>query len=304
MIPFLRSGDEGVVAKKTYNGLSNGVSNGHIHSLSDDSSNVLSIGHCSGYSNGASNDLSTHGGDPRTALVEQHTPRKLAQLMNIDLPEVGLAQDGFLKQVENILKYSVSTWNRGSMSKLYGSTDAPGVAVELILAILNTQVHTYEVPPALTIIKKHTTRALAALFGFTGVHAGGITVQGGSASNTTSIVIARNTLYPDTKKQGNAAKGLKLVLFTSAHSHYSIKKAALIPGFGILSVWSVTVDPKTGRIDPSALPPLIFKAKDEGFTPFYLNATAGIMVLGSFNPFLSLAKICKEHNIWLHISAS
>ena len=64
------------------------------------------------------------------------------------------------------------------------------------------------------------------------------------------------------------------------------------------------MDPKTGRMNPSALPPLISKAKDEGYTPFYLNATAGTTVLGSFDPFPSLAEICKEHKIWLHIDAS
>ena len=328
LIPFLRSADEGKASKKTRRGLSNGfsngssdglsngssnglsngsstgLSNGSSNGLSNGSSNGLSNGYCNDHSNGASNGFSTHGGDRRTALVEQHNPQKLAQLMNVSLPEVGLAQAGFLKQVEDILQYSVNTWDSGFMSKLYGSTDAPGVAAELILATLNTQVHTYEVSPALTIIEKHTTRALAALFGLTWAHAGGITVQGGSASNATSIVIARNTLYPDTKTQGNAASGRKLLLFTSAHGHYSIEKAALMLGFGSSSVWSVPVDPKTGRMDPSALPPLLSKAKDEGYTPFYLNATAGTTVLGAFDPFPSLAEICKEHNIWLHIDAS
>ena len=190
------------------------------------------------------------------------------------------------------------------MSKLYGSTDAPGVAAELILATLNTQVHTFQVSPALTMVEIHTTRALAALFGFTGFHAGGISVQGGSASNTTSIVIARNTLYPDTKSQGNAVYGFRLLLFTSAHGHYSIEKAALMLGFGSSSVWSVPVDPETGRMDPLALISLIGKAKDEGYMPFYLNATAGTTVFGAYDPLPELAAICKENHMWMHVDAS
>ena len=54
--------------------------------------------------------------------------------------------------------------------------------------------------------------------------------KAGSASNATSIVIARNTLHPNTKVNGNAADGLELVLFTSAHGHYSIEKAAMSCG--------------------------------------------------------------------------
>lgn len=241
----------------------------------------------------------------RTALVDRHGPPELIKLMDTKLPDTGLAQPGFLNEVEKILRYSVNTWDRGFMSKLYASTDAPGVAAELVLATLNTQVHTFEVSPALTVIEKYTTRTLASLFGLTGPHAGGINVQGGAASNTTSIVIARNTLYPEAKIHGNAAANHpKLLLFTSACGHYSIEKAAQMLGFGSSSVWSVPVDPKTGRMEPSALPPLIDKARGEGYTPFYLNATAGTTVLGSYDPFVPLAEICKKHNMWMHIDAS
>ncbi|KAM0798697.1 putative glutamate decarboxylase [Usnea florida] len=268
LIPFIRSADEDASTKKTGHG------------------------------------LSIEGGGPRTALVEHHKPQKLSQLMHLDLPQTGLAQEGFLKQVEQIMQYSVNTWDRGFMSKLYASTDAPGIAAELILATLNTNVHTYEVSPALTLIEKHTTRALANLFGLNGPHAGGISVQGGSSSNTTSIVIARNTLYPVTKTHGNTANNLRLVLFTSAHGHYSIEKAAQTLGLGSSAVISVPVDPQTGSMDPAALTALINKAKQQGQTPFYLNATAGTTVLGSYDPIPRLATICSTHNLWLHIDAS
>ncbi|KAL6721052.1 Glutamate decarboxylase 2 [Lecanora helva] len=248
--------------------------------------------------------LSTGGGGPRTVLVEHHKPQKLAQLMDLSLPENGLAKEGFLKQVEQILQYSVNTWDRGFLGKLYASTDAPGLAAELLLATLNTNVHVYEVSPALTLIEKETTKALAHLFGLKGPHAGGISVQGGSMSNTTSIVIARNTLFPQTKTHGNTPNNLRLVLFTSAHGHYSIEKAAQMLGLGSLSVRSVPVDPETGSIDPSAFSSQVKRAKEEGYTPFYLNATAGTTVLGSYDPITPLSAICKEHNIWLHIDAS
>ena len=268
IIPFIRSADEDAAAKRTGHG------------------------------------LSTEGGGPRTALVEHHKPQKLARLMDLDLPETGLAEAGFLKQAEQILQYSVNTWDHGFMNKLYASTDAPGLAAELIIATLNTNVHVYEASPALTLIEKHTARALANLFGLNGAHAGGVSVQGGTISNTTSIVVARNTLYPDTKVHGNATQNRKLILFTSAHGHYSIEKAAQMLGFGSSSVMSVAVDAKTGSMDPDALSSLIEQTKEEGCTPFYLNATAGTTVLGSYDPILALAKICKEHNMWLHIDAS
>ena len=223
--------------------------------------------------------------------------------MHFQLPDTGEGQEGLLKSVKDVLQYSVNTWDQGFLDKLYASTDAVGVVSELILAVLNTNVHVYQVSPALTIIEKTTSKALANLFGLSGPHAGGISVQGGSASNTTSIVVARNTLYPDTKEHGNFASGRKLVLFTSAHGHYSIEKAAQMLGFGSASVRSVTVDSE-GRMLPSALSSEIEKAKTDGYTPFYVNATAGTTVLGSYDPFADLASICKTHSLWLHIDAS
>ncbi|KAI4196501.1 MAG: hypothetical protein LQ346_003206 [Caloplaca aetnensis] len=311
VLSFIRSAEDGRAAKLNGNTPSSDRLKGQDGSLSDQSlpegingsTNVYEGLH-NVHANGVANDDSRAACIRRTALVENHGPQKLTQIMDLELPETGAAQDGFLEEVKKVLRCSVNTWDPGFMSKLYASTDAPGLAAELVLASLNTQVHTFQVSPALTIVEKHTTRALANLFGFTGPHAGGITVQGGAASNTTSVVIARNTLYPDTKTHGNSANGLKLLLFTSAHGHYSIEKAALMLGFGSSSVWSVPVDPKTGRMDPSALRSLIAKAQNKGYTPFYLNATAGTTVLGSYDPFPALADICEEHNIWLHIDGS
>jgi glutamate decarboxylase len=142
---------------------------------------------------------------------------------------------------------------------------------------------------------------LAALFGFRGPYAGGISQQGGSASNTTSIVIARNTLFPQTKLEGNGSR--KFVLFTSAHGHYSLEKAAIMCGFGSRSVLSVPVD-EYGQMKPRALEEAIVEAKNEGFTPFYVNATAGTTVLGSYDPFDAVADVCQRHKLWMHVDGS
>ncbi|KAL8708037.1 MAG: hypothetical protein Q9220_007033 [cf. Caloplaca sp. 1 TL-2023] len=268
LIPFIHAADEDATAKETGHG------------------------------------LSKSGGGPRTALVEYHKPQKLSQLLSPNFPDAGVGPSGFLPLVQQILQYSVNTWDQGFLSKLYASTDAPGVAAELILAVLNTNVHVFNVSPALTVIEKATSKALASHFGLTGPHAGGISVQGGSASNTTSIVIARNTLYPDTKVHGTAANGRSLILFTSAHGHYSIEKAAQMLGFGSSAVIAVPVEAATGRMDSAALEQCVQRAKEDGKTPFYVNATAGTTVLGSYDPIRKISQICREHNLWLHIDAS
>ncbi|RJE21707.1 glutamate decarboxylase [Aspergillus sclerotialis] len=236
-----------------------------------------------------------------TSLVEYKPPGELQETLQLTLPEKGSKQTGLIEVLQKILRYSVNTWHQGFLDKLYASTNAPGVAAELILATLNTNVHVYQVSPALTVVEKYTGRRLAELFGLDGPRAGGISVQGGSASNTTSIVIARNNLFPDTKRDGNG--DYKFVLFTSAHGHYSIEKAAQMLGLGSSATWAVPID-KQGRMIPSELEKLVQKAKKEGRTPFYVNATAGTTVMGSFDPFVEIAAICKKYNLWFHIDGS
>lgn len=168
------------------------------------------------------------------------------------------------------------------------------------------QVHVYQVSPALTLIEKHTTKALAKLFGFDGPHSGGISQPGGSASNQTSIVIARNTLYPETKTEG--IQGRKYVLFTSAHGHYSLEKAAQMFGFGSSNVRGVAVN-EQGQMRPDALGKAIDAALQAGETPFYVNATAGTTVLGSYDDVGAIAEVLAKYQhtktpIWLHVDGS
>jgi glutamate decarboxylase len=148
----------------------------------------------------------------------------------------------------------------------------------------------------------YTTRALAELIGFKdSPYKGGISQPGGSASNSTSIIIARNTKFPSTKTDGYGDK--RFVLFTSAHGHYSLEKAAQMFGFGSNAVRSVDVD-ENGCMLPSHLSALVAEVRKNGETPFYVNATAGTTVLGSFDPIDAIADVCEKEDLWLHVDGS
>lgn len=113
--------------------------------------------------------------------------------------------------------------------------------------------------------------------------------------------IARTALFPETKISGNG--GHEFVLFTSAHGHYSLSKAAILLGLGSDAVIGVEVD-SAGRIIPSALEASIIQSKKSGKTPFFINATAGTTVLGSFDPLDAISLIAKKHNLWFHVDGS
>ncbi|KAF2200616.1 PLP-dependent transferase [Delitschia confertaspora ATCC 74209] len=265
IIPFIRSADEDAATKHTGHG------------------------------------LKVSGSAPRTTLVEHHPPKELEQLLQLEIPEQSSGKDGLLGLVRKILQYSVNTWDQGFMDKLYASTNAVGVISELLLAVLNTNAHVYQVSPVLTLIEKYTTHFLASLIGFPASHSGGISQPGGSASNSTAIVIARNTLYPETKTDGMG--GRRFTLFTSAHGHYSVEKAAQMFGLGSKAVIAVPVD-EEGKMRADELDRLVEESKGRGELPFFVNATAGTTVLGSFDPLDEISPVCRKHNLWLHVDGS
>lgn len=275
---------------------------------------------------------------PRSVLVASQKPDELVRRLALELPAgEGRGEEGLLQTIRDILENSVNTWDQGFMDKLYASTNPvsfrhPGAPLGALFSSkltktgwcrlgavagrpqhqcrhplpppatrLTNQLHVYQVSPALTVVEKHTAKALANLFGFTGPRAGGVTCQGGSSSNLTSIVIARNTLASDSKIHGNPAR--PLVLFTSEHGHYSVEKAAMTIGLGSNAVRTVPVD-AAGRMDPVALRAAVIRALAENTTPFYVNATAGTTVLGSYDPFPAIAAVCAEFKLWLHVDAS
>jgi glutamate decarboxylase len=270
--------------------------------------------------------------------VDFQKPQELAQRLKFSLPNSGQGKEGLLEIIQQVLQNSVNTWDQGFLDKLYASTNAVCYNIHMLHRLVHflihyesgwgsirhgpfsakhqckfhclyyqqqtfniLQLHVFQVSPALTIIEKTTAKTLAHLFGFTGSRAGGISCQGGSASNLTSLVVARNTLFPECRASGNGNHDF--VVFTSAHGHYSVEKSAMICGLGSNSVWPVPVD-EFGCMKPDALRELVIHARNEGKTPFYVNSTAGTTVMGSYEPFEEISKICKEFGLWMHIDAS
>lgn len=77
-------------------------------------------------------------------------------------------------------------------------------------------------------------------------------------------------------------------------------------GFGSGAVRSVAVNDK-GQMSPDALDAAIETAKKDGELPFYVNATAGTTVLGSYDHVGAISDVLAKHKdtpIWLHVDGS
>ncbi|KAF9977428.1 hypothetical protein BGZ73_006055 [Actinomortierella ambigua] len=258
-------------------------------------------------------------------IVQHRLPEELEQILDLELPEVGVGPDGIFATVEKTMQYSVNKFSPRFMDKLYAGANPIGVMSELLLAGLNANSHVYHVSPVLTLMEIHVTRALARLLGFHGPRAGGLSCPGGSASNQLAMVTARNALYPEIKTKGyfprppkayfnaHGSQSLpygmelssygKLIAFTSSAGHYSLAKSAVIMGLGMENIVGVPTD-ADGAMIPEELERLIEEHIALGHTPFFINVTAGTTVFGAFDPIRPCAAIAKRYNCWLHVDGS
>ncbi|ODV76758.1 PLP-dependent transferase [Suhomyces tanzawaensis NRRL Y-17324] len=235
-------------------------------------------------------------------LGTYHVPSQLKQLFFAEDMDKGVRGDGEIFEViDRVLQYSVNTWHPGFLDKLYASNNPIGVVSDLLLSILNTNSHVYTVSPVFSVIENYIGRKYAQLFFNGSATCGGLTFPGGSYSNITSMHMARSLRYPDTKDEGNGK--YKFAIYTSEHSHYSVEKSAILLGLGLKQVFKVATH-GDGSMNVEELAKVVEETKAQGYTPLYINATAGTTVFGSYDDFTAISKVARAHNCHLHIDGS
>ena len=160
-------------------------------------------------------------------------------------------------------------------------------------------MYTYKVAGPQVGIEKIVLRKICDIIGYP-EQADGTFAPGGSMSNCMAMLMARDKYNPSAKNEGITHK---MTLYTSEVSHYSIAKNAAFIGIGRLQVKSIKTNSK-GEILAQDLDEQITKDIDQGYQPFFVNATAGTTVLGAFDPIEALSKICKKHDVWLHVDGA
>lgn len=253
----------------------------------------------------ASADLNAGAFKPGS-LGTYHEPKELKKIFtsNNQVFDVGVQgnKDELFSHIDKVLKYSVNTWNPGFLDKLYASTNPIGVVSDILLSVLNTNSHVYTVSPVLSVLENFIGKKYASLFFKNNLDTcGGLTFSGGSWSNITALHIARSLLFPETKLEGNANR--RFAVYSLKHCHYSVEKAAILLGLGSRAVFKVDIN-SDGSMNTESLEKVIEDTVAQGYTPLFVNATAGTTVFGLFDNLTEIGAIAKKHGIWFHIDGS
>ena len=208
--------------------------------------------------------------------------------------------DGIKEIIEKYLDLAVKTGSTNFYNQLFSGFSATGYLGEVLTAVTNSSMSTFEMSPVVTLMEKELIKKMCSLIGYK--NGFGTFVTGGSNGNLLGMLAAIYQFDPDLKEEGIFGSKV-LTGFVSEESHYSFLKAAHLLGIGTKQIIKVPCDPD-GHMDPLVLEQSIQASISAGKQPFFVGGTAGTTVRGTFDPFNRLADICEKYNLWLHIDAS
>jgi aromatic-L-amino-acid decarboxylase len=213
--------------------------------------------------------------------------------------------DALVRDLDRIIVPGLSHWQHpqffgyfpcnGSLASVLGDYVSTGLGV-LGLA--------WQSSPALTEVEEVATDWMRQMLGLSDGWSG-VIQDTASTSTLLALICARErTTAFSASRGGLQAESSPLIVYTSAHSHSSVDKAALLAGFGRANIRVVPHDATTYAMRPEALASAIESDRRAGARPCAIVATAGSTTSTAFDPLDAIGRIASAHGVWLHVDAA
>lgn len=225
------------------------------------------------------------------------------------LPEKGRGFEAVLEDVKrDILPHLLRTWSTKYMPHLHSPVLTETICSELIISCFNDSMDSWDQGPAATELEESMVHGLVKLYGFPEEISDGCFTSGGSQSNISAIIAARDwycmeKMGWDVKMNGLPPEYSKLRIYTSEISHFSMDKASHILGMGYQAVRKIPVDDRC-RIDVEAFGRMLEEDIAAGLIPFCAVATFGTTDFGSVDDAIGMRALCDRYGMHLHADAA
>ena len=212
--------------------------------------------------------------------------------------------DAVLRDLDAIVVPGLSHWSHpqffgyfpcnGELSSVLGDYVSTGLGV-LGLA--------WQSSPALTEVEEVATDWLRQMLGLSDGWSGVIQDTASTCTLVALLCAREKTTKFALARGGLQAEPHPLVIYTSAHAHSSVDKAALLAGFGRDNVRHIEHD-DTYAMKPEALERAIADDLAAGRVPCAVVATTGTTTTTAIDPVEAIAAIASWHGLWLHVDAA
>ncbi len=224
---------------------------------------------------------------------------KLYETLDLSLNDEASLDKDFKKTLKEVVLSTPKTASNLFFNQLFGGRSSRAYLGELLAVMLNNSMYTYKVGGPQVGIEKTILKEISKRINY-GKDADGTFAAGGSMTIFMAMIMARDHFNLQITKDGVQTK---MTLYTSSESHYSVSKNASFMGVGRNNVRFIKVDDQ-GKMLVSDLEKHIKSDLKQGFSPFFINATASTTVLGAFDPIEEISEIAKKYKLWLHVDGA
>jgi aromatic-L-amino-acid/L-tryptophan decarboxylase len=215
--------------------------------------------------------------------------------------------DAMLRDVEKLILPGVTHWQSPNFFAFFPcNASGPSILGDLLSSGLGVQGMLWATSPACTELETHVLDCLVGMLGlpqkFLSSNAGGGVIQDTASSASLCALLAARERATDFASNRRGCDG-KLVAYASTQAHSSIEKAVQIAGIGGDHLRLVAVD-QDFAMQPDALARQIAEDRRAGLTPCFVCATVGTTSSNAMDPVADIGRICREHNLWLHVDAA
>ena len=229
-------------------------------------------------------------------------PGDLKAALPASAPEEAEDMAHVLQDFEDLIVPGITHWNHPSFHGYFAVTgSAPGILGEMLASTLNINAMVWRSSPAGTELEEHVLGWIRAFLGLPEDYFG-VIQDTASSSSLVALAAARQRAYPEVRETG--LSGLpRGRIYASREAHSSIEKAGITLGFGLEGVRKIPVD-DVFRMDPEALRSAIEEDLAEGIRPVAVVATVGTTSTTSPDPVRAIARVARDHGLWLHVDAA
>lgn len=247
-------------------------------------------------------DFREHIGELRVAPNAK--PGAIRAALPATPPENCETFDQILADMNRLIVPGMVHWSHPMFLGYFGWTQTgPGILGEMATAPLNVNAMTWRTSPAATELETVVVDWLRQWMRLPDEF-GGVVYDTASVGIMHALAVAREEAAPSTRKLGLSGRDLpRFRIYVSDQAHSSAEKAAIALGLGEENVQRVPSDGEF-RMDVAALRPIIERDLAQKFTPLAAVATVGTTSTASVDPVPEIAKICREHKMWLHVDGA
>ncbi len=197
--------------------------------------------------------------------------------------------------VENVFSKSMSLQHPKFFSFVTSGVSPYSLAGSVLSDIYNVNAAGYSLAPGTSLIEEKMIRWMGSLAGFD-ENCGGIFTSGGSLSNLTGMIAAReNMLTEDEYAIG--------VAYTSDQTHSSVRKGLKLMGLRSDQIKIIESDDEY-KIRLDLLEEAIKEDIAAGKKPFLVIASLGSTNTGAIDSLESVSIIKEKYNMWMHVDGA